>query len=139
MSREYGLAFDPVSSRTRCAGHIIKISLHAFLFATSESALRAAIEQAQDKSNQVTVADALHDHDQLEPASGSHGRRRRRNDTTSWRSIAPMGKLRNIAVFIRNSTIHNDKWDGIAGKALGIDHITRWNSCFKLLDAAISQ
>ncbi|KAM4067442.1 transposase-like protein [Hirsutella rhossiliensis] len=50
-----------------------------------------------------------------------------------------MGKLHNIAVFIRNSTIHNDAWDDIAGKALGIDNITRWNSWFKLLDAAISQ
>lgn len=50
-----------------------------------------------------------------------------------------MGKLHNIAVFIRNSIIHNDAWDDIAGKALGIDNITRWNSWFKLLDAAISQ
>ncbi|KAM4055477.1 transposase-like protein [Hirsutella rhossiliensis] len=94
---------------------------------------------AQDESNQVTVAGALHDHIQLEPASGRHGRRRRRNDTAGWRSIGPMGKLHNIAVFIRNSTIHNDAWDDIAGRALGIDNITRWNSWFKLLDAAISQ
>ncbi|XP_044717983.1 transposase-like protein [Hirsutella rhossiliensis] len=139
LLREYGLAFDPISSRTRCAGHIISLSLQAFLIATSESALRAAIEQAQDESNQVTVAGALHDHIQLEPASGRHGRRRRRNDTAGWRSIGPMGKLHNIAVFIRNSTIHNDAWDDIAGRALGIDNITRWNSWFKLLDAAISQ
>ncbi|KAK2926771.1 hypothetical protein FoTM2_013641, partial [Fusarium oxysporum f. sp. vasinfectum] len=69
----------------------------------------------------------------------SHGRRNKRNDTAGWRSIGPMGKLHNIAVFIRNSTVRNDAWDDIAGKALGIDNITRWNSWFKLLDAAISQ
>jgi hypothetical protein len=50
-----------------------------------------------------------------------------------------MGKLHNIAVFIHNSTVHNDAWDDIAGKALGLDNITRWNSWFRLLDAAISQ
>lgn len=50
-----------------------------------------------------------------------------------------MRQLHNIALFIRNSTIHNDAWDDIAGKALGIDNVTRWNSWFRLLDAAINQ
>ncbi|KJZ68331.1 hypothetical protein HIM_12278 [Hirsutella minnesotensis 3608] len=139
LSQEHGLAFDPISSRTRCAGHIINLSLQAFLFATSESALRAAIEQADDELNQTTVADALHDQLHSESTPRTHAKRRKRNDTAGWRSIGPMGKLHNIAVFIRNSTIHNDAWDDIAGKALGIDNITRWNSWFKLLDAAISQ
>ncbi|KAM4067559.1 transposase-like protein [Hirsutella rhossiliensis] len=110
-----------------------------FLFATSESALQAAVEQADDELNQTTVADALHDHLHSESTPRTHAKRRKRNDTAGWRSIGPMGKLHNIAVFIRNSTIHNDAWDDIAGKALGIDNITRWNSWFKLLDAAISQ
>ncbi|OBS16237.1 hypothetical protein FPOA_13041 [Fusarium poae] len=139
LSQEYGLTFDPVSSRTRCAGHIINLSLQAFLFATSEDALQAAIEQAQDEANDVTVSDALHDRIQSNTCQKSHGRRNKRNDTGGWRSIGPMGKLHNIAVFIRNSTLRNDAWDDIAGKALGIDNITRWNSWFKLLDAAISQ
>ncbi|KAF6524787.1 hypothetical protein HZS61_010582 [Fusarium oxysporum f. sp. conglutinans] len=136
LSQEYGLTFDPVSSRTRCAGHIINLSLQAFLFATSEDALQAAIEQAQDEANDVTVSDALHDRIQSNTCQKSHGRRNKRNDTAGWRSIGPMD---NIAVFIRNSTVRNDAWDDIAGKALGIDNITRWNSWFKLLDAAISQ
>ncbi|KAG7423539.1 putative AC transposase [Fusarium oxysporum f. sp. raphani] len=139
LSQEYGLTFDPVSSRTRCAGHIINLSLQAFLFATSEDALQAAIEQAQDEANDVTVSDALHDRIQSNTCQKSHGRRNKRNDTAGWRSIGPMGKLHNIAVFIRNSTVRNNAWDDIAGKALGIDNITRWNSWFKLLDAAISQ
>ncbi|KAF6514233.1 hypothetical protein HZS61_006489 [Fusarium oxysporum f. sp. conglutinans] len=139
LSQEYGLTFDPVSSRTRCAGHIINLSLQAFLFATSEDALQAAIEQAQDEANDVTVSDALHDRIQSNTCQKSHRRRNKRNDTAGWRSIGPMGKLHNIAVFIRNSTVRNDAWDDIAGKALGIDNITRWNSWFKLLDAAISQ
>ncbi|KAJ6437990.1 putative AC transposase [Purpureocillium lavendulum] len=139
LSQEDGLTFDPVSSRTRCAGHIINLSLQAFLFATSEGALQAAMEQAQDEASGVTVAEALHDQIHSNSRQPTHSKRKRRNDTAGWQSIGPLGKLHNIAVFIRNSTVRNDAWDDIAGKALGIDNITRWNSWFKLLDAAIIQ
>lgn len=140
LSREYGVAFDPVTSRTRCAGHIINLSLQAFLFATSEGALEAAIEEVQDEANDATIADVLQGCIQSNGTyQKSHSKPKRRTDAAGWRSVGPLGKLHNIAVFIRNSTIHNDAWDDIAGKALGIDNITRWNSWFKLLDAAIRQ
>ncbi|EXU94974.1 hypothetical protein X797_011953, partial [Metarhizium robertsii] len=119
LSEEYGVAFDAVSSRTRCVGHIINLSLQAFLFATSKNALQVATEQAQDETTDVTVAEALHDqlHSTITTSQTTHRKRRKRNDAAGWRSIGPLGKLHNIAVFIRNST----------------------NSWFKLLDAAISQ
>ena len=141
LSEEYGVAFDAVSSRTRCVGHIINLSLQAFLFATSKNALQAAMEQAQDETTDVTVAEALHDqlHSTTTSRQTTHRKRRKRNDAAGWRSIGPLGKLHNIAVFIRNSTVRNDAWDDVAGKALGIDNVTRWNSWFKLLDAAVSQ
>ncbi|KAH7464982.1 hypothetical protein FOMA001_g17010 [Fusarium oxysporum f. sp. matthiolae] len=120
LSQEYGLTFDPVSSRTRCAGHIINLSLQAFLLQLARTLCRPQLNRRKMRRM-------------------IHGRRNKRNDTAGWRSIGPMGKLHNIAVFIRNSTVRNDAWDDIAGKALGIDNITRWNSWFKLLDAAISQ
>lgn len=134
LSEEYGVAFDAVSSRTRCVGHIINLPLQAFLFTTSTNALQAAMEQAQDETTDITVAEALHD--QLHPTTPSqttHRKRRKRNDAAGWRSIGPLGKLHNIAVFIRNSTVRHDAWDDVAGKALGIDNVTRWNSWFKLL------
>ncbi|OAA34473.1 transposase-like protein [Beauveria brongniartii RCEF 3172] len=140
LSEEYGLVFDAASSRTRCVGHSINLSLQAFLFATSKQALQAAVEQAQEEASDVTVAEALHN--QLQSVTTSqttHGKRKKRNDAAGWRSVGPLGKLHNIAVFMRNSTVRSDAWDDIAGKALGIDNITRWNSWFKLLDAAISQ
>ncbi|KGQ09268.1 Putative AC transposase [Beauveria bassiana D1-5] len=115
LLRDYGVVFDSVASRTRCAGHIINLSLQAFLFASSNRALEAAMEKAQDEANDVTIAGALQDR------------------------ILSSSKLHNIAVFIRNSTIRNDAWDDVAGKALGLDSITRWNFWFKLLDAAIRQ
>ncbi|EFZ03287.1 transposase-like protein [Metarhizium robertsii ARSEF 23] len=140
LLREYGVVFDPVASRTRCFGHIINLSLQAFLFASSKRALEAAIEEAQDEANDATIAGALQDRIH---SSSAHPRSRSkpkgRADAAGWRRVGPLGKLHNIAVFIRNSTIHNDAWDDVAGKALGLDNITRWNSWFKLLDAAIRQ
>ncbi|PMB71275.1 putative AC transposase [Beauveria bassiana] len=138
LLREYGVAFDPVASRTRCAGHIINLSLQAFLFASSKTGLEAAMEEAQDEANDTTIADALQDHTRAgSPQQGSRSQPKGRSDAAGWRNVGPLGKLHNIAVFIRNSTIHNDSWEDIAGKALGLDNVTRWNSWFRLLDAAI--
>ena len=140
LMRSHGVAFDPVASRTRCAGHTINLSLQAFLFASSKRALEAAIEEAQDEANDATIAGALQDRIHSSNAhQRSHSKPKGRADAAGWRSVGPLGKLHNIAVFIRNSTIHNDAWEDIAGKALGLDNITRWNSWFKLLDAAIRQ
>ncbi|KAK9443882.1 transposase-like protein [Metarhizium brunneum] len=140
LLREYGVVFDPVASRTRCVGHIINLSLQAFLFASSKRALEAAIEEAQDEANDATIAGALQDRIHSSSAHPrSHSKPKGRADAAGWRRVGPLGKLHNIAVFIRNSTIHNDAWDDVAGKALGLDNITRWNSWFKLLDAAIRQ
>ena len=134
------VVFDPVASRTRCAGHVINLSLQAFLFASSKEALEAALAEAQDEANDATVASALQNGIHSDSAhQRTHTKPRRRADAAGWRSVGALGKLHNIAVFIRNSTIHNDAWDNIAGKALGLDNITRWNSWYKLLDAAICQ
>ncbi|KAM3446825.1 hypothetical protein NHJ6243_010206 [Beauveria neobassiana] len=110
----------------------------AFLFASSKTGLEAAMEEAQDEANDTTIADALQDHIRAgSPQQGSRSQPKGRSDAAGWRNVGPLGKLHNIAVFIRNSTIHNDSWEDIAGKALGLDNVTRWNSWFRLLDAAI--
>lgn len=43
LLRDYGIAVGPAAARTRCADHIINLSLQAFLFASSEEALRPAL------------------------------------------------------------------------------------------------
>lgn len=139
LKQEFGRILDPTTSRTRCAGHIINLSLQAFLLATSEEALQAAIREAQDGANETTVADALHARLMSNTYPKRIGKRKERHDAAGWRNIGPMGKLHNIAVFIRSSTIYNDAWEDIAEKALGIDNITRWNSWFKLLDPSVRQ
>ena len=46
LLREHSVVFDPAASQTRCASHIINLSLQAFLFTSSKKALEAAIEEA---------------------------------------------------------------------------------------------
>lgn len=53
--------------------------------------------------------------------------------------MGPLGKLHNIAVFIRSSTVHSDAWQRLAGRALGIDNVTRWNSWYMLLRTALEK
>jgi len=142
LSVEYGIRFDPIRHRTRCGGHIINLSLQAFLFATSEQGLQAAIKQAMDEANDTSVAEALQEEfksNTSQKGKGNKQKAKARGDSAGWRSIGAMGKLHNIAVFIRSSTIHGDVWDEISSKALGIDNITRWNSWFVLLDVAIQK
>jgi hypothetical protein len=140
LLQEHGVVFDPAASQTQCTGHIINLSLQAFLFTSSKKALEAAIKEAQDKANNATIAGALQDRIHSGSAQQrSHSQTKRRSDAAGWRSVGPLGKLYNIAIFIHNSTIHNDTWDDIAKKALGLDNITQWNSWFKLLDTAIRQ
>ncbi|KAH8797909.1 hypothetical protein F5884DRAFT_758907 [Xylogone sp. PMI_703] len=59
LETEYGIDFDPVLSRTRYNGHIINLSLQTFLFASNEEALQAAIDEAIEKSNDITIIKVL--------------------------------------------------------------------------------
>ena len=56
-----------------------------------------------------------------------------------WGGISPLVKLHDLAVFIRSSTIHHDRWIAIAGRSFGIDNVTRWNSWYSILDVAINK
>ncbi|KAM5528342.1 hypothetical protein FOXYSP1_19611 [Fusarium oxysporum f. sp. phaseoli] len=54
-----------------------------------------------------------------------------------WQTIPAMRKLHNIAVWLRNSSIHSDLWEDRVSLRLGIDNDTRWNSWYKLIDNLI--
>ncbi|KAG6997304.1 putative AC9 transposase [Fusarium oxysporum f. sp. conglutinans] len=51
-----------------------------------------------------------------------------------WQTIPAIRKLHNIAVWLRNSSIHSDLWEDRVSLRLGIDNDTRWNSWYKLID-----
>jgi hypothetical protein len=56
------------------------------------------------------------------------------NEFRGWQTIPAMRKLHNIAVWLRNSSIHCNLWEDRVGLRLGIDNDTRWNSWYKLID-----
>lgn len=135
LATEFGVRVDPAERRVRCGGHIINLCLQAFLFASSKEALSAAIHEA-DHGAEVTVAESLQ-RQLRQKSKGQH--RSSEENQAGWRSIGPLGKLHNIAVFIRSSTIHSDAWQRLAGRALGIDNATRWNSWYMLLRTALEK
>jgi hypothetical protein len=136
LANEFGIGMDPAERRVRCGGHIINLCLQAFLFASSKEALRAAIEEADSNAN-TTVVESLQAQLQQKNSKGKH--RKVPEDQAGWRSMGPLGKLHNIAVFIQSSTVHSDAWQRLAGRALGIDNATRWNSWYMLLRTALEK
>ncbi|CEJ91366.1 Putative Ribonuclease H-like protein [[Torrubiella] hemipterigena] len=135
LANEFNVSIDPIERRIRCGGHIINLCLQAFLFASSKEALKAAIEEA-DVNADITVIEAL------------QAQLRRKTNTkqatttgaqAGWRSMGPLGKLHNIAVFIRSSTVRSDAWHILAGCTFGIDNATRWNSWYSLLRMALEK
>lgn len=136
LASEFGVEFHPTERRIRCGGHIINLCLQAFLFASSKEALCAAIEEA-DRSMDTTAVEYLQE--QLRHKAGKGRRWKATEDQAGWRSMGPLGKLHNIAVFIRSSTVHSDAWYRLAGCTLGIDNATRWNSWYMLLRNALDK
>lgn len=138
------MTFDPSKRHIRCVAHIINLSLQAFLLASSKEALIAALNAADDTSNDQLFAqfyDTLHDAGQTTRTDEADQRRRasRRGNRilenfTGWQHIAPLRKVHNIAVWIRKSTLHSAIWDDEIKLRLGIDNATRWNSWYRLLD-----
>ncbi|KAG6990846.1 hypothetical protein FOFC_02844 [Fusarium oxysporum] len=55
LFNEREIIFDPVRRRIRCFGHIINLSLQAFLLARSKEALQAALHAAGDVAGAQSV------------------------------------------------------------------------------------
>ena len=66
-------------------------------------------------------------------------KKKRLLDKAGWQSIGALGILHTIAVFIRSSTVLTDEWEALAGKLLGIDNVTCWNSWYRLIKVAIEK
>ena len=145
------IEFNPIGRRIRCIGHIINLSLQAFLQATSKEALNAALCAAsqvagtemfsafsttlgvQDISEEAQFEASMQD---CWEERGNKGKRKRTRDTSycGWQGIPTLQKLHNIAIWLRSSSLHSDIWDRDVGLRLGIDNATRWSSWYKVLD-----
>lgn len=59
------------------------------------------------------------------------------DDFSGVENIPALRKLHGIAVWLRNSTLHQNAWDKAIGLRLGMDNRTRWSSWYQIIDRAI--
>lgn len=153
---EQEITFDPVRRRIRCFGHILNLSLQAFLLARSKEALRAALTaagEAPGSDSIETFSTALSDCSLSSPGivadhTSEQDRRTQqelmmraattqRAEFSGWEGIAALRKLHCLAVWIRSSSIHSDQWREAVGRSLGIDNATRWSSWYRVIGVAL--
>ncbi|KAG7408597.1 putative AC transposase [Fusarium oxysporum f. sp. rapae] len=146
LKLEFGIDYDPTTHRIRCLDHILNLALQAFLLATSKEALKAAlaaIEETED-TDPYELFSAYLDVPVVEdnPASiRAHEQAQRRGGKVKakhkgfegWGATTALQKLHNLAVWLRNSSIHHDRWIEAVGITLGIDNDTRWSSWYHLI------
>lgn len=138
--------YDPITHRIRCLDHILNLALQAFLLATSKEALKAAlaaIEETED-TDPYELFSAYLDVPVVEDNLASiraHEQAQRRGSKVKakhkgfegWGATTALQKLHNLAVWLRNSSIHHDRWIEAVGITLGIDNDTRWSSWYHLI------
>lgn len=54
-----------------------------------------------------------------------------------WRRLGPLGKVHNTSIHMRENNYRWNLFKRRAGRALGLDNDTRWNSWFVLLDVVL--
>ena len=153
-----GVNWDATRNRMRCLGHVINLSLQAFLFAKSKKALQAAIdttiEAVDGNINDATLesfaralarSNARSQASQLSQAKAKRNARSKRESTASIKdfggieTLPTLQKLHKLAVWIKNSSLHSNLWDEAVGLRLGINNATRWSSWFTLIGKALKK
>ncbi|KAK7571328.1 hypothetical protein V3481_018544 [Fusarium oxysporum f. sp. vasinfectum] len=135
LKENLNIDYDPKKRRIRCIGHIINLSLQAFLLGSSNEALVAALEAASE----VTSEDLLIRFSQALTTRRRRGRRRLSRsdvdeDYLGIEGIPALRKLHGLAVWTRCSSLNSQLWDDEVGLRLGIDNETRWSSWYHVLD-----
>ncbi len=106
LEEEERIKWDAFARRLRCSGHIINLSVQAFLF------------QA------VFTEDDLQSYDRNEAAGREINIEAQR---VRFRLLGPLGKLHNIVVHIRGSALRTKEWIDLAKRMLPLDNRIRWN------------
>ncbi|KJZ68903.1 hypothetical protein HIM_11710 [Hirsutella minnesotensis 3608] len=120
-----GVAWNAKHRRIRCHGHVVNLCVQAFLFMDSKEAVLEVCRQIEEM-DQVSF--------DMDMMQGWKKRKER-----GWSQLGPLGKLHNIAVHIRANDHRYNLFRRRAGKVLGLDNDTRWNSWFLLLDYALNK
>ncbi|KAJ6436596.1 hypothetical protein O9K51_10838 [Purpureocillium lavendulum] len=103
-----GINWEPRKQRIRCHGH----------------PARAALEQIDGDDEIAFGAD--------------FAQRVKAQRALGWCRLRPLGKIHNISVHMRENDYRWNLFKKRAGRSLGLDNDTRWNSWFLLLDVALN-
>ncbi|KAG7416610.1 Zinc finger BED domain-containing protein DAYSLEEPER [Fusarium oxysporum f. sp. raphani] len=120
-----GVAWNARHRRIRCHGHVVNLCVQAFLFMVRKEAVLEACRQIEEMDQASFSIDMM---------QGWKKRKER-----GWSQLGPLGKLHNTAIHIRAKDYRYNLFRRRAGKVLGLDNDTRWNSWFLLLDAALDK
>ncbi|KAH8751159.1 hypothetical protein BGZ57DRAFT_775118, partial [Hyaloscypha finlandica] len=109
--------------RVRCLGHIINLSIQAFLF------------------HKVFIIKELEALDEEEDLGDSEDLPLLSNieKQMKFRLLGPLGKLYNIVVYIRRSPSRIARFKALARRLIPLDNRTRWNSWYTILDVALEK
>jgi hypothetical protein len=99
------------------------------LFSKDKEAIDEAIWEAERHED-------LEDQENIE-LEDKLAERLKKAQASGWRSIGPLGKLHNIAVNIRSSEQRYNEFKAKAGRSLGLDNDTRWNSWYIMLTTGL--
>lgn len=107
-----GISFNPQHRRLRCAGHIINLSVKAFIFSVSIRQFQNIVREWYSPELPAIMED--------------------------WRLTGPLGKVHNFSIYIRKSAQRMQEFKKYSGRVLlPRDNDTRWNSWYRLLVAFI--
>lgn len=111
--KDEGVYYNYRERRLRCNGHIINLSVQAFLFG----------KQVDDYDFPDTIFTTVTD-----------------AQLNSWRKLGPLGKLHNIIVYIMASPQRIQAFRNASGGLMPHrDNNTRWNSWYEMLNWAIEK
>ena len=119
--------WDPVHHRLRCIGHVLNLAVQDFLFGDTKVGELIASEEEEEEGEEVEEEE---EEEPREPKS---------RGKAAWRRLGTLGKLHNIAIFIRSSVPRYCDFKDMAGRGLPLDNSTRWNSWYQMLEVAIEK
>lgn len=106
--RQEGIPFDAIKRRLSCNGHVINLSVLAFLFGKHPD--------SKDEAYAGPSQDEIQD----------------------WRSCGPHGKLHNIVIYVQGSEQRRESFkEHSGGQSLCRDNKTRWNSWYTMIERAL--
>jgi hypothetical protein len=114
-------------------GHVLNLACQAFLFTKDKDAVELAIQQAAAlQRREESEGDAA---GPVLPSESEYSQDEATQE--SWRKIGPLGKIHNLAVWLRRSPSRYQAFKKQAGRILPRDNDTRWNSWLTMLEVAL--